>query len=70
MKGNDSNDTRSWPELAIGLYDQLTGRGAEISYEMDNLDVLVPSKVGIEAEHTRWRVNGTLKIRTAAQPKN
>ena len=25
--------TKTWPELAIGLYDCLTGRGAEITYD-------------------------------------
>ena len=29
----------SWPDLAIGLYDRLTGRQAEISYEFENLHV-------------------------------
>ena len=28
-----SNDTQTWPDLAIGLYDKLTGRGAQISTE-------------------------------------
>jgi len=30
-------NTKSWPDLAIGLYDRLTGRGAEITYEFDNM---------------------------------
>ncbi len=57
-------DTKTWPDLAIGLYDKLTGRNAEITYEMDNLEVEVPSKVGADAEHTPWRLNGTVRIRT------
>jgi hypothetical protein len=61
----DSFDsTKTWPELAIGLYDQLTQRGAEIIYEAENLEVRVPSKAGEGAEHARWILNGTLKIRT------
>jgi hypothetical protein len=47
-----ANDTQTWPDLAIGLYDKLTGRGAEISYEMDDLSVAVPSRVGSDAEYT------------------
>jgi len=58
------DDTKTWPELAIGLYDKLTGRGAQITYEFDDLDLYVPSKVGDDAEHAHWKVNGTLKIRT------
>jgi hypothetical protein len=59
-----STTTQDWPDLAIGLYDKLTGRGAEISYEMDDLNVQVPSKVGPDAEYTNWKVNGTVRIRT------
>lgn len=56
--------TQTWPELAIGLYDKLTGRGAQITYQFDDIDLYVPSKVGEDAEHAHWKVDGTLKIRT------
>ena len=59
---NDS--TTTWPDLAIGLYDKLTGRGAEITYEMSNFEVMVPSNASNEANHAKWVLNGTLKIRT------
>ncbi len=55
--------TRDWSELAISLYDKLTGRNAEISYEADHMEVWVPSGVGDDASHARWKVNGTLRIR-------
>jgi hypothetical protein len=58
-----SQQTREWSELAISLYDKLTGRNAEISYEADNMEVWVPSGVGEDASHAKWKVNGTLKIR-------
>ena len=56
--------TRTWPELAIGLYDRLTGRGAEITYEFDGLRVEVPSGTGERADHAKWRLDGTIRIRT------
>ncbi len=59
-----SNDTQTWPDLAVGLYDKLTGRGAEISYEMDDLNVQVPSRVGSDATYTSWMLNGTIRVRT------
>jgi hypothetical protein len=58
------DETRTWPELAIGLYERLTGRGAEITYEFEDMQVDVPSKVGGDAEHAQWRLDGTLRIRT------
>lgn len=61
---NPTTDTKTWPELAIGLYDALTGRGAEISYHFDNFELYVPSSAAENATHARWRMNGTLRIRT------
>lgn len=54
----------SWPDLAIGLYDRLTERNAEITYEMANLRVAVPSGTGKDATHADWVLNGSLRIRT------
>ena len=64
MKEEIPNDTQTWPELAIGLFDKLTGRGAEIIYEFDRLEVSVPSAASDSAKHATWRVSGTVKIRT------
>ncbi len=60
-----AKDTKTWPELAIGLFDQLTGRGAEITYAFENLEIHVPSSTSATAEHALWRVNGTVRIRTS-----
>jgi hypothetical protein len=66
---NINKETTSWPDLAIGLYDKLTGRGAEITYEFENLEVMIPSSAGANAEYAKWTVNGTLKLRTRDQGK-
>ncbi|SDX54501.1 hypothetical protein [Halobellus clavatus] len=58
------DETTTWPELAIGLYDRLTGRGAEITYDFEDMEVEVPSGTGDDAEHARWRVDGTLRVTT------
>ena len=58
------DETTTWPELAIGLYDRLTGRGAEITYEFEEMEVGVPSKAGEDADHAHWHVDGTLRITT------
>lgn len=64
MEQQNKLDTTSWPDLAIGLYDRLTGRGAEIIYEFQNMEVAVPSSASTGAQHATWRLNGTMKIRT------
>ena len=60
-----TEDTTTWPELGIALYDKLTGRGAEITYEFENLEVSVPSSASSEASHANWKLNGTLKVQTS-----
>ncbi|MEM0914203.1 MAG: hypothetical protein AAGB29_07510 [Planctomycetota bacterium] len=54
----------NWPDLAHGLYERLTGSNAEITYDFQNMEVDIPSKIGDGAQHARWRLNGVLKIRT------
>ncbi|MBM3738367.1 MAG: hypothetical protein FJW39_21500 [Acidobacteria bacterium] len=58
------SDPQTWPDLAIGLYDKLTGRGAEITYDFHNVEISVPSSASPSVQHAKWRVNGTVKIRT------
>jgi hypothetical protein len=58
------DETTTWPELAIGLYERLTGRGAAITYEFEDMEVDVPSKAGEDADHAQWRVDGTVRITT------
>lgn len=59
-----NNDTRDWPELAIGLYDQLTKRKAEITYQFKDMTVGVPSSTSPNADHAHWKLDGDLVIRT------
>ncbi|WP_135302244.1 hypothetical protein [Haloarcula amylovorans] len=58
------DETTTWPELAIGLYDRLTGRNAEITYEFEEMEVDVPSKTGEDPEYAHWRIDGTLTVTT------
>jgi hypothetical protein len=64
--GNESllHETETWPDLAIGLHDRLTGRGAEIIYGFQDFELLIPSSASPEATHAKWRMNGLIKIRT------
>ena len=52
---SEANDTRTWPELAIGLYDKLTGRGAEIAYDFDDFTLAVPAAIGSSAPHVNMK---------------
>jgi hypothetical protein len=59
-----SSDHTTWADLAIDLYDKLTGRGAEITYHFEDFEIDVPDMVSPEPKYARWRFNGVLKIRT------
>jgi len=59
-----AQETTTWPDLAIGLYDKLTGRNAEITYEFQNFELHVPSGTSDSAKHAKWKMDGILKIRT------
>ena len=63
---DNSSDTRTWPELSIGLYYKLTGRDAQISYTFDDFELSVPSAASQDAAHALWKMNGTLKISTSS----
>ena len=39
---NDTTDKSTWPEFAIVLFDLLTGRKAELTWEFDDLRIYVP----------------------------
>ncbi len=63
--------THTWPELAAGLYEALTGRNAEITYDFQNMEVHVPASTGgANVEHAHWKLNGILKIRTREASKS
>ncbi|MFC7075651.1 hypothetical protein [Haloarcula halophila] len=64
MSDPEPTETTTWPELAISLYDRLTGRNAQITYDFEDMEVDVPSKAGEDADHAHWRVDGTLTITT------
>ena len=61
----ENNHTKTWPDLAISLYDRLTGRNARITYSFQDMHIKVPSGTGAGAEHAEWVLDGTIHITTA-----
>ncbi|GAA5192505.1 hypothetical protein [Ferrimonas gelatinilytica] len=58
-----ANPTTNWPELAAALYDKLNERNAELTYDFDNVELLVPSDSNGDSQQAPWRVNGSISIR-------
>ncbi len=59
-----ADHTTNWPDLAIALYERLTGKNAQIAYEFSDMHVSIPSGTGALAEHAEWVLSGTVKIST------
>lgn len=59
-----NEQTTTWPDLAIGLYERLTGKGAAINYELRDMTIEVPRDTGQDSPRATWRLNGTLRITT------
>lgn len=57
-------EVTTWPHLAEGLYSFLTGRGATIEYQFDNMEVSVPRDTSPNAPSALWKLNGTVRVRT------
>lgn len=57
----------TWPDFAAGLYDKLSGRGSQITYEFDDLSLYIPSKLGDDSDHFHWKMNGTIHISSQDQ---
>lgn len=57
-------ETTTWPALAESLYDRLTARKAEISYNFSSMKIDVPSSAGANSQHAQWVLDGTLTIST------
>jgi hypothetical protein len=60
----DVSTTRTWPELAVGLFDKLTERNAEIGYRFENLEIGIPGSTDANAERATWKLNGTVSVTT------
>jgi hypothetical protein len=60
---NDKAEKVTWPDFALVLFDLLTGRKAEVTWEFENLEIHVPIATGMNTEYAIWKLNGILKVR-------
>ena len=60
---NDKVEHTTWPDFAIVLFDLLTGRKAEITYEFADVQLFVPLESGLDPEYAVWKLSGAIKVR-------
>ena len=52
-------------EFGHELWDYLTGKEAVIEYTFADMTVEVPKTTGADSPRATWKLNGTLRVRTA-----
>lgn len=57
--------TTSFADLGREMWSYLTGKQATIDYEFVDMIVEVPRDTGPDAPRATWKLNGTLRVRTA-----
>ena len=60
---NDRVEKTTWPDAAVILFDLLTGRKAEVTWDFERMEIHVPITTGSDTEYAIWKINGVLKVR-------
>jgi hypothetical protein len=69
MDNQPDEKVTQWAELMGELFDRLTGKGAEITYNFENLEIDIPKAVGPGGQNmgsAKWTINGRLVITAEA----
>jgi hypothetical protein len=64
-----TEQTTQWANLIAELFDRLTGKGAEIAYNFQNLEIDIPKAVGPQGHDlgsAKWAINGRVVITAQA----
>jgi hypothetical protein len=62
--GANHTGTTDITEIGQELWAYLTGKGATVEYNFEDMAVEVPRTTGPDAQRATWKINGTLRIRT------
>jgi hypothetical protein len=61
--------TTQWADLMAQVFDRLTGKGARVTYNFENLEIDIPRAVGPQGQDlgsAKWTVNGRLTMTAEA----
>ena len=65
MNEKSSQQAAQWANLLTDLFDRLTGKVAEVTYNFQNLEIDIPRAAGpqgTELGSAKWVINGRLAI--------
>jgi hypothetical protein len=60
-----TEQTTQWANLLTELFDRLTGKGTEVAYNFQNLEIDIPRAAGPQGRElgsAKWVINGRLSI--------
>jgi hypothetical protein len=60
-----TEQANQWANLLADLVDRLTGKGAEVAYNFQNLEIDIPRAAGPQGSElgsAKWVINGRLTI--------
>ena len=70
--GNDvttKETSTQWANLMAELFDRLTGKGARVTYNFENLEIDIPRAIGPQGQDlgsAKWTINGRLTMTAEA----
>ncbi|GAA2069078.1 hypothetical protein GCM10009821_01550 [Aeromicrobium halocynthiae] len=67
-KAEGPRPVTDWTDVGREVWEYLTGRGAEVRYHLDDLEVEVPRDTGPDSPRATWRFNGTVRVTTSDDP--
>ena len=59
-----ADQMKTWTDLGVAMFDELTSRKAHIVYGFENFQVQVPENTEPKAKQAKWVLNGTIRIHT------
>src|ERR687889_626907 len=69
-QGKMQQSGSQWAEIIGQLLDRMTGKGASVTYEFDNLVIDIPRAQGPggrDMGSAKWTINGKLRIKAGAE---
>ncbi len=64
MTASTDNGTTDITDIAREMWSYLTGKGATVEYNFENMQVEVPKTTGPDSPRAVWKLDGTLRIKT------
>lgn len=52
----------TWPDFVAAIFDRLEGGASTFAVSFEDFDLYIPSKLGEDSDHFRWKMNGRIRF--------